>query len=85
MELAASDFKMIRPGDRIIVGISGGADSFVLLKLLSGRKIFIPQDIEIIATHIDLGFFGDDTTHIDRMIAYFESLTQSLIDVYIVE
>ena len=73
MELAATDFKMIQPGDRILVGISGGADSFVLLKFLSGRKIYIPQDISIIAVHIDLGFFGNDTSHIDRMKSYFES------------
>ena len=73
MEIAANDFHMIQPGDRIMVGISGGDDSFVLLKLLSGPKIFLPQNIHLIATHIDLGFFGDDTDHIDRMKAYFEA------------
>lgn len=73
MELAVNDFQMIQPGDRILVGISGGADSFVLLNILSGRKIFIPQNITIIVTHIDLGFYGEDTFHIDRMKSYFEA------------
>jgi len=73
MELAANDFKMIQPGDRIMVGISGGADSFVLLEMLSGRKIFIPQDISIIAVHIDLGFYGDNPIYYDKLRNYFEA------------
>ena len=59
MEIAVTDFNMIQSGDRILVGISGGVDSFILLKVLSGRKIFIPKDFSIIVVHIDLGFYGD--------------------------
>lgn len=72
IELAVNDFQMIQPGDRILVGISGGADSFTLLKVLSGRKIFIPQDITLIPAYVDLGFRGDDTSHIDSLQSYFE-------------
>jgi len=73
MEMAASDFKMIQPGDRIMVGISGGVDSFVLLRMLSGRKIFIPQDISILAVHIDLGFYGENPSYYIKLKNYFES------------
>ncbi len=73
MELAANDFQMIQSGDRILVGISGGADSFVLLQMLSGRKIFTPQDISIIPVHIDLGFTGNDPPHINTLKTYFET------------
>ena len=73
MELAITDFQMIQPGDRIMVGISGGADSFVLLQILSGRKIFIPQDISIIAVHIDLGFYGENPPYINKLKNYFEA------------
>ncbi|MCU0643802.1 MAG: tRNA 2-thiocytidine(32) synthetase TtcA [bacterium] len=72
MELAVNDFQMIQPGDRILVGVSGGADSFTLLKVLSGRKIFIPQDITLIPAYIDLGFAGEDTSHIKALESYFE-------------
>jgi len=72
IELAVNDFQMIQPGDRILVGISGGADSFTLLKVLSGRKIFIPQDITLIPAYVDLGFAGEDTSHIQALESYFE-------------
>jgi len=73
MELAVTDFQMIQPGDRILIGISGGEDSFVLLTVLSGRKIFIPQDFSLIAVHIDLGFYGADPPYVNKLISYFET------------
>jgi len=73
MELAVSDFNMIQPGDRILVGLSGGVDSYVLLKLLSGRKIFITKDFSIIGVHIDLGFTGNDKSHLEKMEEYLRS------------
>lgn len=73
LELAVTDFQMIQPGDRILVAISGGADSFTLLKILSGKRIFTPQDISLVAVHIDLGFYGDDMSHLDRLQSYFEA------------
>jgi len=56
MELAINDYGMIQEGDRILVGISGGADSFTLLRLLSGNKIFVSNEISLLAVHLDLGF-----------------------------
>jgi tRNA 2-thiocytidine biosynthesis protein TtcA len=60
MELAANDYQMIQSGDRILAGLSGGADSFTLLELLTGRKIYLPSDISIFAVHLDMGFKKDD-------------------------
>lgn len=72
MELAITHFDMIQSGDRILVGLSGGADSFVLLKLLSGRKIFTPSDISIVAVHVDLGFTAPDFSHLSNLEAYLK-------------
>lgn len=72
MELAVSDYQMIQPGDRILVGISGGPDSYTLLKLLSGHKIYIPQDISLVAVHLDLGFDRDNAIHLTRLTEYFK-------------
>jgi len=72
MELAINDYQMIQPGDRMLVGISGGADSFTLLTLLSGKKIFIPADISIIAVHLDLGFEQNNEANLQRLEKYFQ-------------
>lgn len=52
------DFKMIREGDKIAVGMSGGKDSLTLLELLAFYKNFSNEKFELIAISIDLGFNG---------------------------
>ena len=49
------DHRMIEPGDRLLVGVSGGADSFALLDLLDSPMVFVP-DFSMLAVHIDMGF-----------------------------
>lgn len=49
------DYGMIEEGDRVLVGVSGGADSFALLDLLDSRMIVVPK-FSFIAVNIDMGF-----------------------------
>jgi len=58
LEKAIQDFSMIGAGERVLVAVSGGADSLVLLRLLASPMVFTPP-FEIVAAHIDLGFEGD--------------------------
>lgn len=58
------DYNMISPGDRIAVGVSGGKDSLVLLKLLSGLRKYM--DFELEAITIDMGL-GMDYSGIENM------------------
>jgi tRNA(Ile)-lysidine synthase TilS/MesJ len=47
---------MFHPRARIGVALSGGADSFVLLKVLSVRQRIVPFRFDIMALHLNPGF-----------------------------
>ena len=54
------DYSMIKEGDRIAVGISGGKDSLALLYALSNLKSYYPEHFELFAVTLDLGFGNMD-------------------------
>ena len=57
----AEDYRMISPGDRICVGVSGGKDSLTLLVLLAKLRDFYPAPFELCAVTIDMGLGMDFT------------------------
>jgi tRNA 2-thiocytidine biosynthesis protein TtcA len=56
MGQALHRYQMISDGDRILVGVSGGADSLTLIWMLAERRHRIPIDYELFAVYIDPGF-----------------------------
>jgi tRNA 2-thiocytidine biosynthesis protein TtcA len=57
---AVEDYDMIKDGDKILVGLSGGKDSAALLAALVELKKFLPVNFDICAATVDMGFEGAD-------------------------
>ena len=49
---AIRDYDMVADGDRIAVAVSGGKDSFALLRLLWARRPIVYEDYELVAAHV---------------------------------
>jgi len=65
---ACADYDMIRPGDRLLLGLSGGKDSLSLLHVLLALKAKAPIPFEIGAATVDPGIEGFDPSHLKSYV-----------------
>jgi tRNA 2-thiocytidine biosynthesis protein TtcA len=55
---AITDFNLIEDGDRVMVGLSGGKDSWALIQILDVLRQRAPIDFSIVAVNVDSGYEG---------------------------
>jgi tRNA 2-thiocytidine biosynthesis protein TtcA len=66
MGQAIHTHQMIRDGDHVVVGVSGGKDSMSLLWLLRDRIRRVPKKYRLTAVHVDPGFGADSAGQMER-------------------
>lgn len=60
------DLEMIGEGSRIGIAVSGGVDSFLLLKLMTMRQRIVPFHFNIMALHVNPGFDPENHAPLGR-------------------
>ena len=68
---AIADYEMIRDGDRLLLGVSGGKDSLSLLQVLCHLKTYAPVQFELAAITVDPEIEGFNPA---ALTGYFERL-----------
>ena len=63
MRKAIQEYKMIEPGDRICVGVSGGKDSVALTVGLAHLRRYLRIPFEVVAVSLDPQFGGKSTDY----------------------
>ena len=66
MRRADRDFGMIKEGDRVLVGVSGGKDSLILLYGLSLYRRFCDNSFELAGVTLDMGLSKVDWSPVER-------------------
>lgn len=73
---AIHHYRLIEDGDRILVALSGGKDSVVMLNILHERRARVPIHYALQVITIDLGYEGSD---FEPLQAYTKDLGYDLV------
>lgn len=71
MTRTIATWSLVEPGDRIMIAVSGGKDSYTLLDLLWHAKRRAPFEFELVAVHLDQVQPGYDGEPLRRWLEQF--------------
>lgn len=66
----SEEYDLLESGDRVMIAVSGGKDSYGLLHLLRELKVRLPFPIELVAVHLDQAQPGYDGR---PLVAYLQN------------
>jgi len=69
MRKTSEEYELLKEGDRIMIAVSGGKDSYGLLHLLKDLKARLPFPIELVAVHLDQKQPGYDGASLREFLA----------------
>jgi len=65
---AMHTYGMLAEGDRVLIAVSGGIDSLVLVRILQHWLTKAPINYQLLAVHLDMGFGSDEAEQVaDRL------------------
>ena len=85
LKRTSEDYRLLAEGDRILVAVSGGKDSYGLLHLLGDLQRRLPFSIQLVAVHLDQAQPGYDgralRAHLESTGIPFEILREDTYSV----
>lgn len=87
LKRTSEDYRLLEDGDRILVAVSGGKDSYGLLHLLADLQRRLPFSIQLVAVHLDQAQPGYDgralRAHLESTGIPFEILREDTYSVVV--
>ena len=74
MDKAVWEYNIFNDGEKILVAVSGGADSIALLDLLQLRIPVYADKLELFAVYVDMGFGHGQETRCQMMQRFFKNI-----------
>jgi tRNA(Ile)-lysidine synthetase-like protein len=60
---AINDYSLIKENDKVVVALSGGKDSLVMLDVISNRRKRLPIEYDLLAVHVNVKNIGYKVDH----------------------